>query len=61
MITYEHHQIVVRVPTEEYRRLKKIQTTRLLDALNSKRMGSQGKKISLHDIVLEAIGNFKDE
>jgi hypothetical protein len=61
MITYEHHQIVVRVPTEEYHRLKKIQATRLLDALNSKRAGEKVKKVSLHDIVLEAIENFKQE
>lgn len=62
MITsYDHRQIVVRVPVEEYRRLKTVQTKRLLNELHNKDDGRKVKKVSLHDIVLEAIQTFKEE
>jgi hypothetical protein len=61
MISYDHHQIVVRVPLEEYRRLKTIQTKRLLVELHDKDSGRKAKKISLHDIVLEAIETFRED
>jgi hypothetical protein len=51
-VTYENHQIVIHVPVDLYRRIKTVQTERLLEALHSHK---DSKRVSLHDIVIETL------
>lgn len=52
-VGYEHFNFSLRLPKDEYRRLKKIQSARLIKAIREKE--NESANISLHKIIMEGI------